>query len=86
MNPVRSISEGGIDFVSKLESRGNLTGWLGTIVSKAVRALAARLVKPQNIFGDNPRRLCLLVPCLLQVHSIVHVLVLSLAASLMCVK
>ena len=64
MNPVRSISEGGIDFVSKLESRGNLTGWLGTIVSKAVRALAARLVKPQNIFGDNPRWLCLLVPCL----------------------
>ena len=59
--------------------------WLSAIISKEVRALAARLVQHQRIFDDNPRWLCLLVPCLLQVHSIVHVLVLSLAALLLCV-
>ena len=31
-----------------------LTGWLGTIISKAVRALAARLVKRQRIFVTTP--------------------------------
>jgi hypothetical protein len=40
-----------------------LTGWLGTIISKAVRALAARLVQRQRIFVTT-RWLCLLVLCL----------------------
>ena len=40
-----------------------LTGWLGTIISKAVRALAARLVQRQRIFVTTPW-LCLLVLCL----------------------
>ena len=43
--------------------RGNLTGWLGTIISKAVWALAARLVQRQRIFVTTPW-LCLLVLCL----------------------
>ena len=42
---------------------GKLTGWLGTIISKAVRALAARLVQRQRIFVTTPW-LCLLVLCL----------------------
>jgi len=42
---------------------GNLTGWLGTIISRAVRALAARLVQRQRIFVTTPW-LCLLVLCL----------------------
>ena len=40
-----------------------LTGWLGTIISKAVRALAARLVQRQRIFVTTPW-LWLLVLCL----------------------
>jgi len=42
---------------------GKLTGWLGTIISKAVRALAARLVQRQRIFVTTPW-LWLLVLCL----------------------
>ena len=44
-------------------SGGKLTGWSGTINSKAVRALAARLVQRQRIFVTTPW-LCLLVLCL----------------------
>ena len=33
---------------------GKLTGWSGTIISKAVRALAARLVQRQRIFVTTP--------------------------------
>ena len=49
--------------------RGNLTGWLGTIISKAVRALAARLVQRQRIFVTTPW-LWLLVLCLFGKHTI----------------
>jgi hypothetical protein len=48
---------------SNFSRMGKLTGWLGTIISKAVRALAARLVQRQRIFVTTPW-LCLLVLCL----------------------
>ena len=39
-------------------SGGKFTGWLGTIISKAVRALAARLVQRQRIFVTTPWLIC----------------------------
>jgi len=66
-------------------SYGKLTGWLGTIISKAVRALAARLVQRQRIFVTTPW-LCLFGALSSRyIHSIVYILVLSLAA-LLCVE
>ena len=47
----------------------NLTGWVRTKFSKAVRALAARLVRLQHIFVRT-RRLCLLVFCLLDEYTL----------------
>jgi len=50
------------------------------MISKAVRALAARLVQRQRIFVTT-RWLCLFSALpFLYIHSIVYILVLSLAA------
>ena len=61
---------------------GKLTGWLGTIISKAVRALAARLVQRQRIFVTTPW-LWLLVLCLLNTLYCVYISALS-GSTLVC--
>ena len=68
---------------------GKLTGWLGTIISKAVRALAARLVQRQRIFVTTPW-LCLFGALPFRNFSVytlycVYISALSLVA-LMCVE